>query len=97
METKTRLFNPGQIVMTYGVSELYEVNTDFALFVVTCMARHARGDWGTVDAEDKAENDLSVTRHLRLLSAYESPLHPKLWIITEADRSSTTVLFPSEY
>jgi hypothetical protein len=62
------------------------------------------GDWGIVDQEDWAANDYAVSREMRLLSAYSIPTQlrdgapdPKVWVITEADRSSTTVLFPSDY
>ena len=64
------------------------------------LARHAAGDWGDVGREDAAENALSLTRGFRLLSSYPyDPADPtaKVWIITEADRSSTCVLLPSEY
>lgn len=61
------------------------------------LDRHAAGDWGTVDAEDWAENDRSVTGGLRILSAYRTSAGDRLWIITEADRSATTILLPEEY
>jgi len=60
------------------------------------LARHARCDWGEVDVEDKSANDFAVTRRLRILSAYRAN-DVKFWIITEADRSATTVLLPDEY
>jgi hypothetical protein len=72
-------------------------NTAFAKFVVESLVRHATGDWGNLSAEDKEENDLSLKQGLRLFSAYENEGLPKIWIITEADRSATTVLFPDEY
>jgi len=70
-----------------------------------CLARHARGDWGNVCAEDKALNDQALKTGDRLLSAYAiDPTKPAkgygencLWIITESDRSVTTFLLPSEY
>ena len=55
------------------------------------------GDWGDLDNEDKQENELSLKEGYRLLSAYKKEGLPKIWIITEADRSATTVLFPEEY
>lgn len=55
------------------------------------------GDWGDLDEEDRKENDLSVEEGFRILSAYELYTGEKVWIITEADRSSTTILLPSEY
>ena len=65
--------------------------------VIRALARHQSGDWGDVDAEDKQENEYSLGLRLRLLSAYHSRSGMKFWIITEADRSATTVLLPSEY
>jgi hypothetical protein len=61
------------------------------------LDRHARGDWGEVDAADGRENDRSVRHGFRILSAYKTHLGEKLWVITEADRSVTTLLLPSEY
>ena len=58
---------------------------------------HVAGDWGELDEEDRRENELSVARGFRLLSSYTLSSGEKLWIITEADRSSTTLLLPSEY
>ena len=60
------------------------------------IARHARGDWGDIGTEDAAENELSVREGLRLLSAYGRG-DRRFWIITEADRSATTVLLPDDY
>ena len=61
------------------------------------LSRHARGDWGDVCAEDRAENERSLQHDLRLLSVYKSRGGVVFWVITEADRSATTVLLPSEY
>lgn len=68
-----------------------------------CLVRHAQGDWGDVDADDKRANDYDLTHGGRLLSVYAiDPARPaegdnRFWIITEADRSSTCVLLPDEY
>jgi hypothetical protein len=62
------------------------------------LARHQAGDWGDVGDEDKRENDFSVSVWLHILSAYGPPDDPdRLWVITEADRSVTTILCPDEY
>lgn len=62
------------------------------------IARHQRGDWGEVCEADKDENDLSLREGFRLLSEYTLPeTGAKVWIITEADRSVTTLLLPEEY
>jgi len=90
-------FPLGQTVMTRGVNDLIAENAAFAKLVTESLVRHAIGDWGDLSAEDKAENDRSLQDGERLLSAYEYEGLPKIWIITEADRSVTTVLFPDEY
>ncbi len=92
-----RKFSLGRMVLTRGVNDQVADDEDFAKLVATSLARHATGDWGDLSADDATENDYSVDRHLRLLSAYETKELPKIWIITEADRSATTVLFPDEY
>jgi hypothetical protein len=61
------------------------------------LDRHAEGDWGDVPEEDRQENELSVEHGFRILSAYTTSAGEKLWIITEADRSATTILLPEEY
>ena len=61
------------------------------------LARHMRKDWGDLSAEDRRENELSLREGFRLLSAYHTRLGERLWIITEADRSVSTLLLPSEY
>lgn len=61
------------------------------------LRRHASGDWGIVDDDDKKENELSVREGFRILSAYLTGKGVKIWVITEADRSATTILLPSEY
>ena len=96
------VFQTGQIVASRGVYDLACESTDFAQFVQKCLNRHVKGDWGDVDAEDKETNDQAVKQGSRLLSAYNDDRFPKhgvatIWIITEADRSATTILFPDEY
>lgn len=61
------------------------------------LSRHQAGDWGEVCQEDKQENEFSLVHSFRLLSAYRTKTGTKLWVITEADRSATTILLPSEY
>ena len=90
-------FNLGQLVLTRGVNDLVAENENFAYFVKKCFNRHWNGDWGDLGDEDKQENELSLKEGFRLLSAYEAEGMPKIWIITEADRSATTILFPDEY
>jgi hypothetical protein len=61
------------------------------------LRRHIGGDWGEVNATDCEENEVSLTFGSRLLSGYRTSAKEKLWIITEADRSVTTILLPEEY
>jgi hypothetical protein len=63
----------------------------------TFLARHANGDWGEVNEHDRKANEYALESDLRVLSAYTLSSGEKIWIITEADRSSTTILLPSEY
>jgi len=90
-------FDLGQVVMTSGVAEKVAGDSAFAKFVADSLKRHATGDWGELSEEDQRENDFSLDKRLRLFSAYETKTFPKLWILTEADRSATTILFPEEY
>ncbi len=61
------------------------------------LARHVSGEWGDVPSVDIAENEFSLHHGFRLLSAYHTRAGDKLWVITEADRSSTCILLPDEY
>ncbi len=65
--------------------------------IQTALTRHLHGDWGELDEEDRAENDLSLKKGLRLFSVYRGANGVKFYIITEHDRSITTVLLPSDY
>ena len=64
---------------------------------VRFLARHASGDWGELDPEDRAANEHALRDGARLLSAYRLPSGARLWVVTEADRSATTLLLPEEY
>lgn len=90
-------FELGQLVMTAGVVAKVAEDPVFAQFALESLKRHANGDWGDLCEDDKKENEFSLGKHLRLFSAYEKKGLPKIWLITEADRSVTTTLFPEEY
>jgi hypothetical protein len=93
MKDRTMLFNPGRLLMTPGVRDLLEsTETD----PMPIIEKHLTGDWGTVCEDDAKANDHAVEHGARILSAYEID-GEKIWIITEADRSATTILLPSEY
>ena len=88
------LFPSGQIVATPGALRLLEETSKSPL---EFLSRHLRGDWGDLCQEDKMENELSLKRGFRLMSSYPITDTAKLWIITEADRSVTTLLLPEDY
>ena len=82
----------GQIVATpNALSQLTQDDINSAL------SRHSCGDWGDICEDDWKENEFSLQKHLRLFSVYHSVGGTKFWIITEADRSVTTVLLPEDY
>jgi hypothetical protein len=65
---------------------------------VLLLARHIHGDWGDLSIEDATANELALLTGTRLLSSYNLPDgRSKIWVITEADRSVTTILLPEEY
>jgi hypothetical protein len=84
----------GQVVATPGAVEAIEAAKETAQQLI---ARHVTGDWGDLEEEDERENEFSVSNNLRILSAYSLSTGVKIWLITEADRSATTLLLPSEY
>ena len=106
--TNTARFALGQIVATPGALSLLQT---MGFSAAALIGRHVHGDWGDCCLEDAAENEFAVTRRLRLMSVYRlvDPIKlaatprarrsnlPTVWIITEADRSVTTLLLPEEY
>lgn len=88
-------FPLGQIVATPGALEA--LGDEPTILVTDLIGRHAAGDWGDLDADDRAANDRAAQEGGRILSAYRLTDGANLWVITEADRSSTTILLPEEY
>jgi len=90
----TALFPLGQVLLTPGaieaLNEAGQLPHEF-------LSRHLSGDWGDLCDEDKRENEFSINRTLRILSKYHTSKGEALYIITEADRSATTILRPAEY
>lgn len=84
-------FPLGQVVMTANAASQLP-----PLDVAQALSRHASGDWGEVPEADREENELSLTEGYRLMSVYRAG-ETVFWIITEADRSVTTVLMPDDY
>jgi len=87
-------FALGQTFITPGAEEALQIAGQTA---TEFLRRHISGDWGELSDEDVRENEFSLKEGLRLLSAYQTGKGQKLWIITEADRSATTILLPCEY
>ena len=90
--TTGKSFPLGQVVITPAAqAQLHPLDVAFAL------GRHARADWGDCEKADAEENELSLKEGFRLLSVYHDRNRVKFWIISEADRSSTTILLPEDY
>ena len=91
---KPAKFPLGHVLMTPGAGDALlqaqQVPPEFLL-------RHAHGDWGDLCAEDRRVNEQALRNGSRLLSSYRTRLDDKLWVITEWDRSATTLLLPEEY
>src|SRR5689334_24710268 len=85
-------FPMGQTVITPGALEALS-----SASIMAALDRHGQGDWGEVDKEDWNANDRALKEGTRLFSVYRNGHDIKFWIITEADRSATTILLPSEY
>lgn len=88
------MFSLGQLLATPGALQSLQEAEQSPLEL---LARHVTGDWGDLEEEDKRENEFSVTNGFRILSAYKLSSGQRVWVITEADRSVTTILLPSEY
>jgi hypothetical protein len=84
-------FPLGQVVITTNAAQHLDT-----IVVREALRRHAAGDWGDLPPEDACENELSLKEGFRLHSAYGSG-ERRFWIITEADRSVTTILMPEDY
>lgn len=89
-----RFVQLGRLLATPGALSAIEATGETPL---DFLLRHVRGDWGDVDFEDKRTNDDALAFGNRILSSYRLKDRTHIWIITEADRSVTTVLLPEEY
>ena len=85
-------FSLGQVVITANAARTLRQED-----VVIAIRRHARGDWGELDDHDRQQNQAALKEGTRLLSAYNDRNGVKFWIISEWDRSVTTVLLPEDY
>ena len=85
-------FDLGRVVITANAMGQLDMDSAYE-----GLCRHLSGDWGNLSEEDQEANNRALQERTRLLSAYTSARGVKYWIITEADRSSTTILLPEDY
>ncbi len=88
--------NTGRLVVTRGVNEELAINEEFAKFVMESLVKYRNCNWGQTHKDDSELNDKSVLNNWRVVAKYENHEHT-IFIITEHDRSATTILFPDEY
>jgi hypothetical protein len=94
IEIAKRKFQFGKLVATPGALDAL---TEAGQSPMEFVARHLQGDWGDCCEEDRAANENALRNGDRLFSVYRTAKGEKIWVITEADRSSTCVLLPEEY
>jgi hypothetical protein len=94
MKEGESLFELGQVVATPAALEALEAADESSLLY---LSKHARGDWGELCPEDLEQNERALKEGSRLMSAYTTSKDQKIWIITEWDRSVTTILLPDDY
>ena len=86
------LFPLGHVVITSNARDVLDQRD-----VDEALRRHTSGDWGDLGKEDRRANDLALVQGLRLFSAYNASSGARFWVITEHDRSATTILLPEDY
>lgn len=91
---KQPLFALGQVVATRGA---FNTMNELGISANELILRHITGDWGDLCHEDRQQNTVAIESGMRVFSCYLINTEIKIWIITEADRSSTTLLLPEEY
>lgn len=87
------MFHLGQVGITEGAVEALDRTN---IMATSILQRHVMGDWGDVTDQDRKSNDLALEMGGRILSSYRLPDHTEIWVTTEPDRSTTTVLLPGE-
>ncbi len=99
LKLEKAMLAPGKFALghTGATRGAIEAMREASHFPVEFLIRHKHGDWGELDPEDRAENERSLALGHRLLSAYDTRNKERLWVITEADRSSSTILLPEDY
>jgi hypothetical protein len=92
--TATARFPLGRLLATPGALRALR---EAEVHPAQLLKRHAHGEWGDLHEDDVRANELALRRGMRLLSAYALSTEERVWVITEADRSATTILLPEEY
>lgn len=98
-----KTFEIGRVIATTSVWELLETNADFNRFVSECLSRYILYDWGDTDKNSWEKNDLAVSQGGRVVAVYfipdeiEETFNDQIWFFTEADRSTTTIMFLGEF
>lgn len=90
-------FRLGRPSASEGIADRAAQDAKFATFCYQCLRRHAEGDWGHISAQDRSRNQRALKEGSRILSTYRRRGCPEILIVTEADRSTTRILFPHEY
>lgn len=90
-------FNTGKLFATAGVVEMANADLEFSTFIGDSLGRYINCDWGDTCPEDSRLNDSALMRDNRILAEYKYNDEVTIWIITEWDRSATTILLPDEY
>lgn len=90
-------FELGEVVVTKKINEMMQRDMKFADFIVGSYNRYAKCDWGELCEDDRKSNEEALKNQERLMGVYQMDNGEKIWIITEWDRSVTTILFPEEY
>ncbi|TAK61873.1 hypothetical protein [Methylobacter sp.] len=91
---KKPLFDLGQTLATPGAIEALQ---QAGVSAASLLCRHQCGDWGDLEDEDLAENKVALNQGFRIFSSYQLTDTIRIWVITEADRSVTTLLLPQDY
>ena len=102
MDNTKRKFNAGQVVMTNSISRFIDNDIIKIIWIQRSLVRHLNGDWGDCSEDDIQMNNQALNNDSRLFSVYNKPNYLTspiacIWIITEWDRSVTTILFPEDY
>ncbi|MBP0635916.1 hypothetical protein [Cupriavidus sp. AcVe19-6a] len=92
--TDSPRFRLGRLVATPGALAALRAAKSHPIALIV---RHLGGDWGELDDDDRQQNEIALVAGMRLLSSYTLETGRKVWVITEADRSATTLLLPDEY